>query len=493
MAWPRQPVVYEVNTAVWLHALSRAAEEPRTLADVTPQEWDDIALDGVDAIWFMGVWERSPVGRVLALGNGELLESFRAALTDLSDADIVGSPYCVRRYQVEPELGGEAGLAVARRALAERGKRLVLDYVPNHVAPDHAWVTEHPDRFVRGTQDDVERDPSGWLVVGNEVLAHGRDPFFPPWPDVVQLDAFSAQARAATALALSEIAERCDGIRCDMAMLMTNDVFGSTWGAYAGSAPEEDFWPLIIGELRSRHPDVVLFAETYWDLEWELQHQGFDFCYDKRLYDRLLATDAAGVREHLGADSGYQSHLLRFLENHDEPRVAARLDREAEHACAVVVGTLLGAKLWHEGQFEGRTVRPPVFLRRRPDESLDAELADWYRRLIALLEHHRVTSGRWQLLEVTGWPDNQTGRDMLAWAWDGSGPAGDARYVVLVNLAAHPSQGRLIVPWSDVAGRTVQLVDLTSDAAYERLGDELICPGIYFALPPWGSHIFTVH
>ncbi len=69
------------------------------------------------------------------------------------------------------------------------------------------------------------------------MLAHGRDPYFPPWPDVVQLDAFSPVMRAATADVLGGIAGQCDGIRCDMAMLMINRIFGTTWGSRAGPEP----------------------------------------------------------------------------------------------------------------------------------------------------------------------------------------------------------------------------------------------------------------
>ncbi len=196
------------------------------------------------------------------------------------------------------------------------------------------------------------------MTVAGQVLAHGRDPYFPPWPDVVQLDAFSPALRAATAGTLADIAGQCDGIRCDMAMLMTNNVFAKTWGGRTGREPAEEFWPAVIGELRGRHPDTVLVAEAYWDLEWELQQQGFDFCYDKRLYDRIAGQDPSAVRDHLRADLGYQSRLVRFLENHDEPRIAARLPADAERAAAVAVATLPGATLWHEGQFEGRRVRP---------------------------------------------------------------------------------------------------------------------------------------
>ena len=115
------------------------------------------------------------------------------------------------------------------------------------------------------------------------MLARGRDPYFAPWPDVIQLNAFAPAMRAASLETLSSIAAQCDGIRCDMAMLLTNAVFSTTWGERAGAQPDADFWVQIIGELKSRHPQLRLFAEVYWDYEWKLQQQGFDFCYDKKL------------------------------------------------------------------------------------------------------------------------------------------------------------------------------------------------------------------
>src|SRR3984885_12011960 len=234
--WPDRPVIYEVNTAVWLAELARAAGAPVTLGGVAGSDWDAITPAGADAVWLMGVWERSPAGLELAKANPDLLESFREALPDLREQDIIGSPYCVHRYVADERFGGPAGLAAARAALAARGVRLILDYVPNHVAPDHPWVTEHPEFFIQGDEDDVKADPAGWLRVGGHVVAHGRDPYFPPWPDVVQLNAFAAPARAATAATLTDIADQCDGIRCDMAMLMFNDIFAKTWGSRARSS-----------------------------------------------------------------------------------------------------------------------------------------------------------------------------------------------------------------------------------------------------------------
>src|SRR5215470_10576118 len=379
--WPDRPVIYEVNTAIWLSDLSRAAGRQVTLADVPASAWDEVTPGGIDAVWLMGVWERSPAGLELANANAGLQASFREALPDLRPDDVIGSPYCVRQYVVDASFGGPAALAEARAVLAARGIRLLLDYVPNHVAPDHPWVTSHPELFVNGGEADIEADPAAWVRAAGHILAHGRDPYFPPWPDVVQLDAFSPALRAATAATLTGIAAQCDGIRCDMAMLMINQVFAKTWGGRTGQEPAEEFWPAVIAELRRTQPQVVLLAEAYWDMEWTLQQQGFDFCYDKRLYDRLAGENAAAVRGHLGAGRDYQDKLIRFIENHDEPRAATALPGGRDRAAAVAVATLPGATLWHDGEFEGRRVRLPVFLGRRPDEPADEDLRRFYHRL----------------------------------------------------------------------------------------------------------------
>jgi hypothetical protein len=494
--WPARPVIYEVNTAIWLGELSRAAGRRVTLADVPGSAWDEVTPPGVDAVWLMGVWQRSPAGLKLATANEGLQASFRAALPGLRPEDVTGSPYCVRGYVADDAFGGPEGLRAARAALAGRGARLVLDYVPNHVAPDHPWVKSRPGLFVNGTESDLAAEPSAWLKANGHVLAHGRDPYFPPWPDVVQLDAFSPALREATSATLADIAGQCDGIRCDMAMLMTNQVFAKTWGVRAGGEPAEEFWPAVIAGLRARHPETVLIAEAYWDMEWPLQQQGFDFCYDKRLYDRIMDGDVAGVRAHLTADFGYQSRLLRFLENHDEPRVADRLRPEAGRAAAVAIATLPGATLWHEGQFEGRRVHPPVFLTRRSDENLDADLADWYRRLLAAVADQRIRTVSWQLLDVASWPDNDSSRNLLAWSWT-DGTAGDEadgtdRHLVVVNFSAGAAQGRVRLGWPDLAGHSWQLTDPLSDVAFERAGDELAGPGLFVDLPPWQFHLLAI-
>jgi hypothetical protein len=479
-------VIHEINTLVWLGELSGRYGRRVTLGDVPGEAWDEVARPGVDTVWLMGVWERSPAGLRIALRDERLLASFREALPDLTPQDIAGSPYCVRNYVVDEGLGGSEGLAGARGQLAARGVRLMLDYVPNHVAPDHPWLTECPGCLVRGTPDDLAGAPDAFLDVGGQVYARGRDPYFPPWPDVVQLNAFSEDLRAAAVDTLLAIGDQADGVRCDMAMLLMNDVFAKTWGDRAGPVPAEDFWPHVLPRVRARHPGFLFVAEAYWDLEWALLQQGFDHCYDKRLYDRLVHEDAGSVRAHLGADLAYQRGLVRFLENHDEPRAAAVLPGERERAAAVAVATLPGATLWHEGQFDGRRVRLPVFLARRPPEPADASLRTFHDRL--LLVAIAVRRGDWRPLTCTGWPDKETHQALLAWAWTD----GDIRHLVVVNHSDRPAQGRIPLPWSGLRGSPCLLTDLLTTDTYDRAGDELVDPGLYVALDAWHCHVLAL-
>lgn len=486
--WPDQPVLYEVDTWPWLQRLSAEAGRTVTLGGVPREAWDGVVARGVDAVWLMGVWERSPAGLALALANEDLVTSFHAALPDLGDEDVVGSPYCVRRYVVDERLGGPAGLAVARAELARRGARLVLDYVPNHVAPDHPWAGEHREHFVQGTPEDAVREPDGFVLLhGGAVLARGRDPYFAPWPDVLQLNAFSPALREATADVLCSIGDQCDGVRCDMAMLVTNDVFARTWSRHVGEAPADEFWTTVIQRVRASHPELVLLAEAYWDLEWVLQQQGFDFCYDKRLYDRLVNGTAEDVRAHLTAELAYQRRLVRFIENHDEPRAAASFAPGRERAAAVVIATLPGAPLFHDGQFEGKKVHLPVFLGRAPNEPEDAGLRSFYRGLVEATTASELRRGAWALLDVSGWPDNASHVHLLAWSWSDE----MAGALVVVNFSDEPAQGMVRLPWHLLEARRCRLDDVCSGERFERDGDELLARGLFVDLPAWGAHVLV--
>lgn len=486
--WPKHPVIYEINTWVWLHELSRRDNRHIHMGNVPAQDWDGLGSLGVDAVWLMGVWERSPAGIEISMRNKGLLEDFRRALPDFSAEDNVGSPYCVRRYIVDEHLGGPKGLAAARRMLRERGLRLILDFVPNHVAPDHPWITEHPEYFIQGNREDLGQKPGEFFEAGGKIFAHGRDPYFAPWTDVAQLNAFNPGLRNAAIETLASIADQCDGMRCDMAMLMMNPIFERTWGQRAGSQPTTEYWPEVIQALRKRNPNCLFMAEAYWDKEWELQQQGFDYCYDKRLYDRLEHDDAESVRLHLCADLTYQEKLIRFIENHDEPRAAATFSLPKQQAAALTIATMPGAKLFYQGQFEGNRVKLPVFLRRGPTESIVPDLQAFYRKLLTMIKRVAFREGEWKLCERTGWPGHSSHQNIVAWCWR----KGEDRHLIVVNFSDSGSQGHVLVPWDDVSGQSWRLTEAFTGEVYERDGNELRTPGLYVDLQPWGFHVLSV-
>jgi glycosidase len=489
MTGPAYPSLYQINTRVWLTDLSRSLGRPATLDDVPDAELDRIAAMELDWVWLLSVWQTGPAGRQVSLTSQRWRQEFEETLPDLTDDDIAGSGFAITGYTVHPALGGDAALARLRERLRSRGLRLMLDFVPNHTGLDHPWVEDHPEYYIAGSELDLVRAPGDYCRVrragGDLILAHGRDPYFPGWPDTLQLDYSRPATQEAMLAELREITGQCDGVRCDMAMLTLPDVFQRTWGVWA-----EPFWPRATRAVRERYPGFSFMAEVYWDLEWTLQQQGFDYTYDKRLYDRLRTGQAGLVRDHLRAGLDYQSKLARFLENHDEPRAAAAFAPEVHEAAAVITFLSPGLRFLHQGQLEGRRKRISPHLRRGPNEPVDQRLSRFYRRLLDVLCRPVVRQGRWQLVEGTpAWDGNGTWDCFVAFAWEVE--AGQ-RLLVAVNFAANRSQCWLRLPFTGLAGCRWTLRDLTGDATYERDGDELSTRGLYLDVGPWQYHVFQV-
>ena len=487
-SWIKNPVIFEINTWVWLWELSQEMHYPVTLANVPDSAWDELAQFNIDAVWLMGVWERSPAGISVSNQHPGNLADFREALADFTVEDNVGSPYCVRQYVVDKQLGGNEGLAVARSQFHRHGIKLILDFVPNHLAHDHSWVTDYPSYFIGGSWEDLRDDPESYAEIGGHVFTCGKDPFFPAWQDVVQVNAFHPGLREAAIETVIKIAGQCDGVRCDMAMLLVNDVFERTWVNRAGPRPESEYWEVLIPAVKRNYENFIFIAEAYWDLEWTLQQQGFDYCYDKRLYDRLKDENAQSIRLHLMADTGYQSKLIRFIENHDEARQTVVFQSDKNRAAAVISSTLPGAKLYHDGQFEGRRVRVPVFLRRRPYEPEDKDLFAFYKKLLNVIHHPVFKEGTWQLCECTGWPGNEGYQNLFAWYWHKH----EEQFLIAVNYSGQTVEGRITLARDNLRGAYWQFKDSLSDDIFERNGDEMHNPGLYVALGPWQFHFLQL-
>lgn len=463
----KQPLIYEINTPIFLRELSEKEGRGVSFASVPEYVWDDIARRGFDMVWFMGIWKRSSLGRSMALNEPWLKD----ALPDLKDGDIVGSAYSIEEYQVADMYGGEEGLAVAREQLQRRGIRLMLDYVPNHVGIDHHWVAEHPEYFLYATAEEMEADPKSFVQTPQGIFARGRDPHFEAWSDVLQLNAFSPGLRAELKSTLVRVADMCDALRCDMAMLMMNDIFKGTWGARAGEVPTEEYWPGLIGAVKAVRPDFLFLAEVYWGKEHDLLDQGFDLCYDKELYDYLTEHSLHELQAHIKKTAPYQDKLLRFTENHDEER-AGRMPLPQHIVAEYVLAILPGAHLYHEGQFDGRKIRVPVHLSRKTSEEFVPEVSALYERIFSLIRDTKLYEGGWQQLEVHRGLFSHHAHSMLAWSW--KTPVGE--YVFCINFTDSHLDGivsylkdKKIVKVTDQLGQDVNVGDVLK-GAYVKLG-----------------------
>jgi hypothetical protein len=483
------PSLYQINTRVRLTELSHDLGRQATLDDIPDAELDRLAEIGFDWLWFLSVWQTGLAGQRVSRSNREWRKEFQETLPDLGEEDIAGSGFAITDYTVHSALGGDDALARLRERLRRRGLKLLLDFVPNHTGLDHPWAEDHPEYYIQGTELDLARAPKNYTWVkgqrGDLLLAYGRDPYFPGWPDTLQLNYGNPALQEAMIGELLKIAGQCDGVRCDMAMLVLPDIFERTWGI-----PAQPFWPRATERVRERVPNFCFMAEVYWDLEWTLQQQGFDYTYDKRLYDRLREGHARSVREHFYAEPGYQNKMARFLENHDEPRAADTFSPEVHEAAAVITFLSPGLRFFHEGQFEGRKKRISPHLVRRPDEPVDEKLKQFYNRLLAVLRQPVARNGQWQILECTpAWEGNWTWDCFVAFAWQGK--SGE-RLLVIVNNAPNQSQCYLLFPFPDIGGSKWRLRDLINGETYDREGHDLREHGLYVDAPPWRASVFAL-
>jgi Alpha amylase, catalytic domain len=483
------PSLCQINTRVWLNRLSHKIGRPATLDDISDTDLNTIANLGFDWVYFLSVWQTGEAGRKVSRSNPQWLTEYRELLPDLQEEDICGSGFAITSYTLSSKLGESEALSRLRDRLHQRGLKLMLDFVPNHTAPDHPWAQEHPEYYVSGTEDQLVQQPQNYIKVdlpqGSTILAYGRYPYFDGWPDTLQLNYGNPALQIAMSEELLKISQWCDGLRCDMAMLVLPEIFQRTWGITT-----EPFWDKAIQKVRERYPDFIFMAEVYWDLEWTLQQHGFDYTYDKRLYDRLQEQHIRPVKEHFCADLDYQKKSARFLENHDEPRAAATFSPGIHQAAAILNYFCPGLRFYHQGQLLGWQKKISVHLCRSPEQPTDQSLQGFYRQILKVLRLNIFRNGDWQLLECKpAWDGNWTWDCFIAFAWQGQD---GKRAIITVNYAPNQSQCYIVLPWSNLGDRMYQLQDLMGSKSSDQRGADLLSSGLYLDLPAWGYHVFEL-
>ena len=483
------PALYQINTRVWLTELSRPLGRPATLDDIPDAELDRVAGMGFDWIWLLSVWRTGPAGQRVSRANPEWRREFEETLPDLSEEDIAGSGFAITGYTVHPGLGGDAALARLRERLRARGLLLMLDFVPNHTGLDHPWVEDHPEYYVPGTETDLARAPQNYTGSGataaTAILAYGRDPYFSGWPDTLQLDYGNPATQQAMVDELLKIAGQCDGVRCDMAMLVLPDVFERTWGRRP--AP---FWPLATAARPRAGSGLLLHGRGVLGPGMDDAATGIRL----RLRQAALRPPARGTR---AAGARAPSRRARLPgQARPLPGKPRRAAGRGELRARLARGggrhhvSLAGPAILPSGPVRGAEEAHLAAPGARAAGAADQRAQQFYERLLAVLRQPTVRDGQWRLLEcVPAWDGNWTWECFIAWSWEGRD---SHRLIAVVNYAGNQSQCYVRLPFPDLAGRAVRLKDLTGPASYDREGSDLVSRGLYLDLPPWGYHVFEM-
>lgn len=487
------PSIYEINTRVWLRRFDSSTHRAR-LIDIPDEYWKRLVTNGIDAVWLMGIWKTNDELIAECCFENGLTNSYRKSLKDWKNEDVIGSPFAIDSYTVNPSIASEKELLFVKNKLNLLGLKLILDFIPNHFGAASNLIKTHPKLFLTCTHECIKNDSHTFFRsrYDNEMIfAHGRDPFFPAWTDTIQLNYYNEATRQFMIEQLLNLTKLCDGVRCDMAMLILNNVFYNTWrGAIDEqkfSTPTSEFWSEAISAVKKVDNNFILIARAYWDLEWQLQQLGFDYTYDKRLYERLLHENAVSIVAHLSAEEEYQNKSTRFVENHDEERALQVYGKQKSLAAAVVMSSVRGLKLFHDGQFEGKRIKLPVQLGREPNEIAFKKTESFYEKLLRITNHQIFHEGEWEILTVDpAWDDNNSDVNILCWLWKFN----SENRLVVVNYSNEKSQCRIKLP-IPFADENITLTDLLTGKKYVRQSEELFHVGLFVELLPYHSHIFS--
>lgn len=481
----------EVNTRIWLKQFSNV----NRISDIPDQYIESLNSKGIKILWLMGAWKTSKALAERCCFGANMIPEYIKALSDWKKEDVIGSPFAIDDYILNPAFGEEAELLTFKEKLNKKGIKLFLDFIPNHFGADSTIIKSHPGIFLQTDKDSYLKDPYAFYEYNHNTpiyIAHGRDPFFPPWTDTAQLNFFADEARDFLIDKLIYISTIADGVRCDMAMLPLNNVFQNTWSGVLNKLifkkPHDEFWQTAIKKTKQSRPDFIFLAEAYWGLEWNLQQLGFDYTYDKTLTDRLSTDDIPGIKGHLLAENDFQVKSVRFIENHDEQRAAKKFGTYKSLAAAVVISTIKGVHFYYDGQFEGKKTKLPVQLGREPVEKISQQVLKFYDALLEITNDEIFKNGNWQLLypEPAGNADSSS-ENILAWQWQ----LKNEFRIIVINYSNIISRCRLKLEIS--AGKhSIKFEDLLTNKIYERSSEEIKYPGLFIELKGYQSHIFCI-
>ncbi len=433
--WMPRTVLIAKSTYVWLDQLARDFRRPVHRLDEIPEEaLDRLASFGINALWLIGLWERSHASqRIKQLcGNPEA----------------AASAYSLHDYSIAADLGGEeAWRVLADRAMA-RGIRLASDMVPNHMGLDSRWVIEHPEWFLqlpespypsyRFTGPDLSRDSRAALHLEDHYfdrtdaavvfrrtdrdsgeqrfLYHGNDGTSFPWNDTAQLNYLDPGVREQVIQTILAVARRFPIIRFDAAMTLAKKHVQRLWFPEPGSGEgipsraghgmtkerfdelmPQEFWREVVDRVAREAPGTLLLAEAFWMMEGYFvrtlgMHRVYNSAFMNMLRDEENANYRTVIKNTLAFDPEVLQRYVNFLNNPDEKSSVEQFGRgEKYFGVCTLMATLPGLPMFGHGQLEGFEEKYGMEFRRAQQvEPIDQGLLEEHWRRISPLLHRRA-------------------------------------------------------------------------------------------------------
>ncbi len=434
MTMKNNSVLLQINTRVWLKELKEhyfPNSEKFYLSDIPIDVWQQFKDQGFDVIYLLGVWEVDTLTKDMFAKKG-LQAEFDHVLPSWKWEDTCGSPFAIKQYALNPMLGNENTLQIVKQTLNNLGLELILDFVPNHFGLQTPQINI-PNLFIEEKSfTDSTNDYEVYKTdQGKKAIYHGKDPYFPPWEDTLQLDYSSSTTKEFMKKQLISIAEVCNGVRCDMAMLIVNRIIQQVWGAKLSSQLTTEFWDEAIKEVKQTRPNFAFIAEVYWDMEDELINLGFDYCYDKKLYDSIRDRNYGAFEFILHKVQDSHNKTVRFLENHDEPRAITVFNHEINYLASVITFTLPGIKFFHQKQFVGYSFKESLFLVKRSQEPVNSLIKQNYSFLLSIINKFIKNGSNWQNNPDILAKNIDVTRNIYIWQWDN--PKNNSKLIIIIN------------------------------------------------------------
>ncbi len=478
--WMPLVVLIAKNTYVWLDQLSKQYGRPIARLDQIPdEELDTLARRGINALWLIGVWERSPASRRIKHLCG--------------NPDAEASAYALFDYRIADALGGEAAFWNLRERAWQRGIRLAGDMVPNHMGIDSPWVMDHPEWFIAVDEppfpaytfngpdlswredvgiylEDHYYDRSDAAVVFKRVdrrtgkatyIYHGNDGTNMPWNDTAQLNHLRADVREALMEQILRVARLFPIIRFDAAMTLTKHHYRRLWfpepGA-GGAIPSRaehgmskaefdrlmprEFWREVVDRVAAEAPDTLLLAEAFWLLEGYFvrtlgMHRVYNSAFMHMLRDEKNAEYRQLIKNTLEFDPEILKRYVHFMNNPDEEPAVVQFGKGDKYfgICTMMV-TLPGLPMFGHGQIEGFAEKYGMEYRRAYwEEEPDGELVRRHEReIFPLVRRRHLFAGveHFRLYDVVT-PEGHVDENVFAYS---NRAGGEAALVVYHNAFA---------------------------------------------------------